>query len=65
MYVEYDVVIIVKGGTVMRALGFEFFDEPNIDDIDTQFMVGPALLVSPVLEQGATTVKAYFPRATW
>jgi len=28
-------------------------------------MVGPALLVSPILDQGATTVQAYFPAATW
>lgn len=28
-------------------------------------MVGEALLVSPVLEQGASTVEAYFPPATW
>ena len=30
-----------------------------------QFMVGPHLLVSPVLQQGATSVRAYFPPGTW
>lgn len=30
-----------------------------------QFMVGPSLLVSPVLEQGATSVHAYFPPGLW
>jgi len=28
-------------------------------------MIGGALLVSPVLTEGATTVTAYFPQATW
>lgn len=28
-------------------------------------MVGDALLVSPVLQQGATSVEAYFPQGTW
>lgn len=28
-------------------------------------MVGDTLLVSPVLEQGATSLAAYFPPGTW
>lgn len=28
-------------------------------------MIGPGLLISPVLEQGATSVRAYFPKARW
>ncbi len=28
-------------------------------------MVGDALLVSPVLQQGADSVEAYFPHGTW
>ncbi|KAF0703466.1 hypothetical protein As57867_007604, partial [Aphanomyces stellatus] len=34
--------------------------------IDTQYLVGKALLVSPVLAPGATSVSAYFPSgAAW
>ena len=28
-------------------------------------MLGNALMVAPVLEQGATAVSAYFPQGTW
>ncbi|KAJ3087680.1 alpha-glucosidase maltase [Quaeritorhiza haematococci] len=63
------------GMPVIRPVGFEFgnklaalADTENIDDefeklcaIDQQFLVGPALLVTPVLTKGATSVRGYFP----
>lgn len=58
----------VRGGTVTRPLFFEFpLDKstPNLSWFDRQFLVGRGLLVSPVLEEGATTVSAYFPPDTW
>jgi len=42
---------------------FEFPADSNTWGLDTQFMVGPGLMVSPVLTQGATTVNIYFPQA--
>lgn len=38
--------------TVTRPLFFEFPKDSNTYDIDTQFMVGSALLISPVLQLG-------------
>lgn len=52
------------GGTVARPLFFEFPTDPLTLAIDEQFMLGPALLISPVLTQGATTVNAYLPPAS-
>lgn len=49
------------GETVLRALAWEFPDDPQLKAIDNQFMSGPALLVTPVLEPLATTVKGIFP----
>ncbi|KAL3475634.1 glycosyl hydrolases family 31-domain-containing protein [Aspergillus californicus] len=49
------------GSTVMRALAWEFPNDPSLAAIDTQFLVGPSLMVVPVLEQGANTVKGVFP----
>ena len=49
------------GGTVARPLSFEFPDDTSTWDIDTQFMVGPAIMVSPALERGVERVEVYFP----
>eukprot|EP01112_Ceratiomyxa_fruticulosa_P012496 TRINITY_DN3460_c0_g1_i1.p1 TRINITY_DN3460_c0_g1~~TRINITY_DN3460_c0_g1_i1.p1 ORF type:complete len:854 (+),score=189.03 TRINITY_DN3460_c0_g1_i1:554-3115(+) len=53
------------GGTLWRSLFFEFPTDTATFLLDRQVMVGPALLVSPVLQQNATTVSAYFPAAAW
>eukprot|EP01136_Pigoraptor_vietnamica_P014105 Opistho-1_new@55911 len=53
------------GSPVMRALFFEFPTDANTFAIDRQFLIGDAVLVSPVLTQGATTVSAYFPAGVW
>jgi lysosomal alpha-glucosidase len=55
----------VTGDTVARPLFFEFSKDIATYPIDRQFLIGPALLVSPVLEQGATMVKAYIPADNW
>ncbi|CAK4699767.1 hypothetical protein LEN26_018477 [Aphanomyces euteiches] len=55
----------VDGTTVVRALYFEF---PSMETlaIDRQYLVGSALLVSPVLDKGALNVTAFLPlEATW
>ncbi len=51
------------GSTVMRALAWEFPHDPSLAAIETQFFLGPAILVIPVLAQGATTAHGVFPGA--
>uniref|UniRef100_A0A670IE62 Maltase n=1 Tax=Podarcis muralis TaxID=64176 RepID=A0A670IE62_PODMU len=53
------------GSTVVRPLLHEFTDDRTTWDIDRQFLWGPALLISPVLDENQTTVNAYFPDARW
>ncbi|XP_047912381.2 maltase-glucoamylase-like [Anser cygnoides] len=53
------------GSTVVRPLLHEFVEDRTTWDIQKQFLWGPALLISPVLEQGAVTVNAYLPNARW
>ncbi|XP_011379112.1 sucrase-isomaltase, intestinal [Pteropus vampyrus] len=53
------------GETVARPVLHEFYQDVNSWTEDTQFLWGPALLITPVLKQGADTVSAYIPDATW
>ncbi|XP_020898902.1 lysosomal alpha-glucosidase [Exaiptasia diaphana] len=55
----------VNGGTVARPLFFEFTNDSKTLPIDQQFMWGSSLLITPVMQQGATSVQGYFPDATW
>ncbi|CAH7470230.1 probable maltase-glucoamylase 2 [Phodopus roborovskii] len=54
-----------KGSMVIRPLLHEFTDDNRTWDIDQQFMLGPAILISPVLESNTFEIPAYFPRARW
>ncbi|TKC46653.1 hypothetical protein EI555_004921 [Monodon monoceros] len=53
------------GETVARPVLHEFYEDTNSWIEDTQFLWGPSLLITPVLKQGADTVSAYIPNATW
>jgi alpha-glucosidase len=50
-----------QADTVLRALAWEFPAEPALAGADRQFLLGPALLVTPVLNQGAVSVDGVFP----
>lgn len=49
------------GSTVMRALAWEFPTDPSLAAVDTQFMLGPSIMVVPVLAPQVDTVKGVFP----
>eukprot|EP01029_Cantina_marsupialis_P027530 TRINITY_DN771_c0_g1_i2.p1 TRINITY_DN771_c0_g1~~TRINITY_DN771_c0_g1_i2.p1 ORF type:complete len:364 (+),score=96.22 TRINITY_DN771_c0_g1_i2:256-1347(+) len=51
---------------INRALIWEFINQPDLRTIDTQFMLGPALMVSPALADKQRTVDVTFPtEARW
>jgi alpha-glucosidase/lysosomal alpha-glucosidase len=55
-------------GSIWRPLFFEFPLDANtyLDEIaDTQFLVGPNVLVTPILEPGQTSRKIYLPQTNW
>ncbi|KAM4693329.1 maltase-glucoamylase-like [Discoglossus pictus] len=54
-----------KGTTVIRPVLHEFISDKTTWDIYKQFLWGPAFMISPVLEEGHTTVTAYIPKARW
>jgi alpha-D-xyloside xylohydrolase len=53
------------GETVARPMWFNYPSDSQALTIDRQFMLGSAILVSPVLDQGKTSVTAYFPKNLW
>ncbi|CAL4867084.1 hypothetical protein MMA231_01334 [Asticcacaulis sp. MM231] len=52
------------GAPFMRALWMDFPNDPNVADIGTQYMFGPAFLVAPVTKQGRTEKDVYLPAGT-
>lgn len=50
-----------SGSTVLRALAWEFPNEPLLANADRQFLLGRSILVTPVLNQGSITVDGVFP----
>uniref|UniRef100_A0A8C2ZM00 alpha-glucosidase n=1 Tax=Cyclopterus lumpus TaxID=8103 RepID=A0A8C2ZM00_CYCLU len=54
-----------EGNTVVRPLLHEFVNDTTTWDIYKQFLWGPALLITPALDQGARSVDGYVPNARW
>lgn len=53
------------GVPLARPLFFEYPEDKETWSVDEQFLLGDALLVSPVLTEGSTSVHAYFPKGIW
>jgi alpha-D-xyloside xylohydrolase len=49
----------------IRPLWLEFPDDAEAAKQDQQWMLGPDVLVAPVVEEGATSRDVYFPRGEW
>lgn len=53
-----------RGVPVLRPMALEFPEQPEAWHIDTQYLLGPDLVVCPVLEAGGR-VDVYIPPGTW
>ncbi len=52
------------GIPIMRCMALEFPEAPSWIEA-TQYMLGPSLLVAPVLHPGARSRSVWFPRGAW
>ncbi|KAJ4379014.1 hypothetical protein N0V86_005891 [Didymella sp. IMI 355093] len=50
-----------RGETVLRALSWNFPDDESLKSIDNQFMLGPSILITPVLAPLLRTSQGVFP----
>lgn len=53
------------GLPIMRPLVLHYPNDPNVRNLNSEYLVGDSLLVAPVLEQGADKRMVYLPEGTW
>lgn len=54
----------LDGQPIVRPLWWEF-DDPEVQEIETQVMIGDSLMVVPSLSKEENTIHAYIPRTRW
>jgi alpha-glucosidase len=55
----------LTGEPIQRPLIFDYQDDPNVRDLDTEYLFGRDLLVAPVLEAGLESREVYLPAGEW
>jgi len=53
------------GHPLARHLFLHYPNDANVYALRYQYMLGPHLLIAPVLDQGATSVSVYLPAGDW
>ena len=53
------------GLPVVRHPFLHYWDDPEARRLEYQFMVGPELMVAPVLDSGKKKINVYLPRGRW
>jgi alpha-glucosidase len=54
-----------SGAPIWRPLFYEFPEDPAAAAVEDELMVGPSLLLAPVLERGARARDLYLPPGDW
>ena len=53
------------GTPVMRPLFYDYPEDPAVWEIEDEYLLGPDILVAPVLYEGARERKLYLPEGSW
>ncbi|MBJ7600321.1 MAG: alpha-glucosidase [Candidatus Nephthysia bennettiae] len=53
------------GAPVQRPLVFDYQYDPAVRDVDDEYLLGPDLLVAPVVDSGVTARQVYLPPGSW
>ena len=53
------------GLPVMRPLVLHYPNDPEVRNLNSEYLVGESILVAPVLEQGVTRRMIYLPEGVW
>ncbi|HEY0237206.1 MAG TPA: TIM-barrel domain-containing protein, partial [Friedmanniella sp.] len=64
LYVAF-LAAAADGAPVQRPLVYDHQDDGTVRDVDDQYLLGPDLLVAPVVEAGATARQVYLPEGDW
>jgi alpha-glucosidase len=62
---SYHRITHLTGSPIMRALVFEYPDDPEVLDLKDQFLFGSELLVAPVFTEFTSAREVYFPQGRW
>ena len=55
-----------KGTPVMRPMFYDFSEDPDCWEVETQYLFGPDVLVVPITDLGCRSIKVYLPKgASW
>ena len=68
-FIPYIYDLFYQGETtglpVMRPLVLHYPNDPEVRNMNGEFLVGESILVAPVLEQGVTKKMVYLPEGVW
>jgi len=54
-----------SGSPIMRPLIYEYQQDSNTFTIDDEFLIGPDILVAPIIKEGSTGRLVYLPMGNW
>lgn len=58
-------IAVQESRPMMRPLIYDFQTDPNVIDLEDEYLFGDQLLIAPFMEENITTRKVYLPKGQW